>query len=577
MTDVKLTFQFKHRMLPNEAMEFTNPIKILTTTKVEEVPEIIESAEAYQKQGYYVAGYVSYEAAEAMMPNVSFHQPKELPLIWFAVFEGYHQPTGNQATTYVSTEWNPDINREQFNQSIDEIHRCIKQGITYQVNYTFRLRTILEQIDREAWFYQLAEAQQANYAAFIQTESHGIISASPELFFAWEESLIETRPMKGTAKRGKTYEQDQRQIASLKNSEKERAENVMIVDLLRNDVARIAKTGSVKVPNLFTVETYPTVHQMTSTIQAKPKPNTKLWQVFQALFPCGSITGAPKMSTMKKIYELETSPREVYCGAIGVLMPEGKAVFNVPIRTVIYNRATQEATYGVGGGVTWDSSAEGEFEETASKAKVLNKRTIPFQLLETMRVNAQTIDYEKEHKSRLLASAYYFQIPVTEQDVDTIFHKIKAETKYERSVRLLVAQDGSWSYQEKEKSPSRKDILRFSLAEKPVDAEDIFLYHKTTERTVYKNRLIAGVDDTLLYNRSGKITEFTTGNLAYLKEGRWYTPPVQDGLLAGTYREFLLNEGKLEERSLPLDELNQVEEIAYFNSVRGWILIENLK
>ncbi|GAA0466713.1 aminodeoxychorismate synthase component I [Alkalibacillus silvisoli] len=570
MSDVKLTFQFKHPWLKNHAMHFRNPITILQADTIGEVKTIIKQAEDYSKKGYYVGGFVSYEAAQAFIPHLPFHSVEELPYVWFGVFEESAQK-GEVAVdeTFFNTEWKPDTDKQAYEKAIETIHHLISKGMTYQVNYTLRLLAELSDVDSEAWFTQLTQAQQANYTALLQIGSHDLLSISPELFFASNGHTIETRPMKGTIRRGLTVEEDEKLKLQLSESVKDRAENVMIVDLLRNDVSQVAKAGTINVPQLFTIESYPTVHQMTSTVQAELKEEADLVDLFKALFPCGSITGAPKKSTMEQIYHLENSPREVYCGAIGILTPRGEAVFNVPIRTIIHNKETNQAVYGVGGGITWDSSAEGEYEETVDKARVLYRKPKSFKLLESMLLKDGVIDLEQEHMNRLTKSANYFNINLNDHPLKETFKAIKAYHQGEYKVRLLVDEEGDIQYELQDIS-NRPESLKIALALDPIKKENAFLYHKTTNRDVYNKRVRDDVDETLLWNEEGMITEFTTGNFAYLLEGKWYTPPVRDGLLPGTFREKLLSEKQISERSLAKDELTSVWELAFFNSVRGW-------
>ncbi|WP_188207764.1 aminodeoxychorismate synthase component I [Alkalibacillus aidingensis] len=574
MSEVSLSFRFNHPYLEQDRMDFKDPVEILTATDITEVKKVINQAELYAKKGYYVAGYVSYEAAQAFLPNLSYHEPKELPLIWFGVFnqpvEASSEPVEE---VFIQANWQADTTRFQYNQTITNIRGLIERGITYQVNYTLRLIAELDSVHIDAWFEQLCRAQQANYAALLKIGSHDILSVSPELFFAWDGCVIETRPMKGTMKRGLTFEEDERLKHQLAKSEKDRAENVMIVDLLRNDVARIAKAGSVHVPNLFTIETYQTVHQMTSSVKAETGNAIRLVDLFDSLFPCGSITGAPKQSTMQQIYQLENSPREVYCGAIGLLTPEGKAVFNVPIRTVMVNRQTNQAIYGVGGGITWDSSAEGEYEETINKAKVLQQNPKSFQLIETMLLENGIIKLEEEHQKRISRSAKYFDYPFSLEYFHQTMTAIKQNQVGRYRVRLQLTNSGEFSFELFELGPPTESKQKVALANKPINKNDVFLYHKTTNRDLYYHlkRTDVEVYDTLLWNQQDNLTEFTTGNLVYQLHGEWFTPPINDGLLPGTYRQKLIETGEIQVRSLAKSELSHVDKLVFINSVRGWI------
>ncbi|WP_411954155.1 aminodeoxychorismate synthase component I [Alkalibacillus sp. S2W] len=579
MNDINMTYHFNHPWLKRTAYAFEDPVDVLQADVIDDVPHVLERAETYQKQGFYVAGYVSYEAAEAFYPNLPFHKNTQVPYCIFAVFEEVKDPVEfNQAKAFVGASFQPDVSKQTYKQKINAIHDLIARGVTYQVNYTMRLIAELSHVDTSQWYEQLRRSQQANVTCHLQFGQYEIISVSPELFFAWNGESIDTRPMKGTIGRGLTLGQDETLKQKLVSSEKDQAENIMIVDMLRNDVTQVAKTGTIHVSELFAIETYPTVHQMTSTIQADTKPGISLSDIFAALFPCGSITGAPKQSTMAQIYQLETSARDVYCGAIGLLTPDGQAIFNVPIRTVMWNRDTGRAVYGVGGGVTWDSSADGEYEETVAKARVLYREAPDFQLLETMRLNDGVIWLEEEHLKRLRESAEYFQIAMDENEVIEKLAKAKDGLSGLYKTRLLMNQNGSIHV---EKTPINDSTTTMTavLADHPVDSQNPFLYHKTTHREVYTTlaKHDGYANDTLLWNEYGYITEFTSGNVAFYFDGKWYTPPTSDGLLSGTYRKALVTAGKLCERSLKRDEVNKVEQWAFLNSVRGWITIDILK
>lgn len=323
---MKLQFRFE-----GETLLFADPVEVIEVYESEKVMEALERVEAWTMEGYYVAGYVAYEAAPAFDPAFQVH-PTDGPLLSFGVFSGPREEEEEPGGTYEMSEWKLDADFESYRKGISDIKHAIEQGNTYQVNYTARWKAGFRG-DPYSLFEKLARRQQGRYSAYLETDGRTILSASPELFFKKEKSTITTRPMKGTAARGRTYEEDLNRRQQLAASEKEQAENVMIVDLLRNDLGRIAER--VRVPQLFSIETYPTVHQMTSTVTGEVAETITVKEVFKALFPCGSITGAPKVKTMEYISELEETPREVYCGAIGYITPQKDMIFNVPIRTVM--------------------------------------------------------------------------------------------------------------------------------------------------------------------------------------------------------------------------------------------------
>jgi para-aminobenzoate synthetase/4-amino-4-deoxychorismate lyase len=345
-------------------LKFEKPLQIWQTSSLENVREIFEKVQEAIHAQYYVAGYVSYECAPAFERHFSVCEPDaEIPLVWFGVYEkpGQEDDIG-QKGVYSVSDWREGTDRAEYANNIGSIHAAIARGETYQVNYSTRLRAAFSGDDLA--YYEDLRDTQTNYSAYLNIGRYRILSVSPELFFHWNGEIIRTKPMKGTLPKPGSKQ-------ALFESEKNRTENVMIVDLLRNDLGRIAETGTVKVPNLFEIEEYPTLYQMTSTVEAKTKPGVTLFDVFQAMFPCGSITGAPKISTMEIISSLEKEPRHIYCGSIGLAVPGEGITFNVAIRTVLVDTQTQLAVYGVGGGIIWDSTAEDEYNEMRTKSRIL--------------------------------------------------------------------------------------------------------------------------------------------------------------------------------------------------------------
>lgn len=384
--------------------------------------------------------------------------------------------------------------------------------------------------------------------------------------------------MKGTIKRGRTLVEDQENKHYLLNSAKERAENLMIVEVLKDDLSKIAKPGTVEVPERLTVETYPTLHQMTSTVTAELKDNSHIIDWFTALFPCGSITGTPRLASMKLIDELELSAREVYCGAIGYITPEREAVFNVPIRTVLIDREKSKATYGVGGGITAGSEADQEYAEIETKAAFLTKKRLSFSLIESLRLSGHKYPYLTNHLRRLADSAEYFAYPFDEQSIREqlmIFAENFSAKDYK--VRLLLDQYGEVQLSTEEVSPIDARVNTY-LAEKPIDRDNPFLYHKTTIRDQYDDLSIVeqGNFSTLLWNEQGELTEFTIGNLVLKIAGQFVTPPIDSGLLPGVFRQMLLDQGKIKEAILRKEDLKNADEIWLINAVRGWVKVENI-
>lgn len=570
-------FNFADATGKTQHRRFTAQHTLLSAHSLDEVIPCLEQVQAYTEQGYYAAGYLSYEAARAFDPSYITIEGSKLPLLQFGIYKSFteEQPEPIE-TTPAKINWQPAISKTTYDQAIQTIKEEIAAGNTYQTNYTMRLRTAFAG-DPVSLFCQMQRAQRADYTAYLAWEDAAILSASPELFFRWDGERITTKPMKGTIKRGLTYKQDLEQREILAASVKDRAENVMIVDLLRNDISQVAELGTVQVPALYTIEKYPTVFQMTSTVTAETRPGTTITDIMRALFPCGSITGAPKASTMKVITHLEPEPREVYCGAIGYIEPGGEAVFNVPIRTAIVDKAERQATYSVGGGITWDSTAEGEYEEAIAKSSVLLEQRPDFKLLETIAYANGVFRLKERHIHRLLQSAEYFSIPIEETAVSKLLdlHQIEHPGQSHR-IRLLADQSGQLEISYSDMPVLIEKKHKFALAATPVDKTNRYYYHKTTYRKVYEDFKIEHTDvfDTLLWNEAGELTEFTIGNLVIEQEGIFLTPPVASGLLPGTLREELIEEGTIQEAVLTKDDLQTASHIWLINSVRGWVEME---
>lgn len=552
-------------------LHYSHPFKVVQTERIQEVRDALREVESLvNANGWHAAGFVSYEAAPAFDSALHVLSSSDFPLLWFGLYAEPRiiqlpKPGENSAVL----NWRADTERESYNTAIEKIKDAIACGKTYQVNYTMRLNADFPQ-DGWNFFLQLAQNQN-KYAAYLNLDRHVICSAAPELFFELDGETITSCPMKGTVKRGRTTQEDKEQMDWLHHSEKNRAENVMIVDMNRNDLGRIAEIGSVHVPELFTVEKYPTLFQMTSTVQART--SASLTEIFAALFPCASITGAPKVSTMKIISELETAPRKIYTGSIGTISPNRKAQFNVAIRTVLIDKEKKQAEYGVGGGIVWDSTSAGEYNEALLKAQVLTERPQAFSLFETILCTPQDGPFLLEkHIGRMADSAEYFDFPFSKKKLEYLLNQIATGITSPKRVKVLLNCSGELTAEVKD-FHSAKNVFRVHLAKHPIDSNNVFLYHKTTRREIYpipQNHY----DDVLLFNDRDELTEFTLGNLVVETAGKFFTPPVSCGLLAGTFRAQLLETDKIKERVIRKDELQNHSKVFLINSLRQWVKVE---
>jgi para-aminobenzoate synthetase/4-amino-4-deoxychorismate lyase len=545
---------------------FRNPRLIVTAHRVEDVWPALQEVERHVANGLTAAGYVAYEAAPAFDRALRTHAPGLMPLLWFGLYAEVDTAPLPSPLEAPALQWQPMLDAETHARALDRIRDLIAAGDTYQVNYTFPLRAPW-QGDALLYFAALHASQPTPLAACINTGPYQVLSLSPELFFTLDGDNLTTRPMKGTRLRGRYPEEDATIARELADSAKDQAENVMITDLLRNDLGRIARTGSVSVPGLFTLERYPTVWQLTSTIEAQSDATVP--EIFRALFPCGSVTGAPKIRAMEIIREIEPEPRGVYCGAIGWWEPGRRASFNVAIRTLAIDTAKGEAAYHTGSGITWDSRADDEYAECLQKTLLLTQQHAPFELLETLLFDKgyRLLD---RHLDRIAASADYFGIPFDRARAIAALTEAGGGITDPRRIRLLWSQQGTPRVEVHPLSPA-PDRLRVRVATGQVNSRDVFLFHKTTRRDIYITALQEhpDCDEVLLCNERDEVTEGCYGNVVVTLDGRDYTPPVHCGLLAGCERAELLERGDIEERVIHRDELHRAERIRLINSVRG--------
>ena len=547
---------------------FTKPIKELKTRDLDQVEALLKEVETYQEAGFYAVGYVSYEAAPAFEKKFAVHPAPLMGeyLLYFTIHEEVETlpfPEDYEAVD-LPANWKEEVKAPAYQKAIETIHHHIRQGDTYQVNYTVQLSQELE-ADPLAIYNRLVVEQKAHYNAFIQHDDVSILSISPELFFEQDDRLLTTRPMKGTTRRGLTNQADLQEAAWLEADPKNRAENMMIVDLLRNDMNRISEIGSEQVTRLCQVEQYSTVWQMTSTIESRLRPEVDLVQAFQALFPCGSITGAPKISTMEIIQKTEKAPRGVYCGTIGILLPKGKRIFNVAIRTLQMHGT--KAIYGVGGGITWDSKWEGEYQETKQKSAVLYRQEPRFELLTTGLIHQGELTFLEQHLTRLREASRYFAYPFNEPKLlnDLQEQLAHVDPSLDYRCRIALQKNGTFHLVITELTDLPASYLQAQLTEQKLDLATPFTYFKTSQR----NHLAANHHEQIFYLPDGSLLETTIGNLILEIEGKLYTPPAHLPLLDGIYRRHLLETQQVEEKLLTLKDLELANRVYACNALRG--------
>ena len=548
-------------------LAFGPPGEVIEARTLADVVPALRTAESAARAGRWVVGYVAYEAAPAFDAALRV-RPGHGPLAWFGLHDGPLPVPGPRPAGARLADVVPELDAAAHGVAVESIRQGVAAGAVYQVNFTFRLAGRLEG-DPLDLYRRLRGAQGSGDTAYVRTGSRAIVSASPELFLLRQGDRVTSRPMKGTARRGRFLAEDERVRLALAASEKDRAENVMIADLLRNDLGRVAVTGSVTAGPLLDVERLRTVWQLTSTVSARLRRGADLADLFAATFPCGSITGAPKVAAMRLAADLERSPRGVYCGAVGAIAPGGDACFNVAIRTAEVDLATGSTTYGTGGGITWDSDPSAEWDEALAKTRVLETTPGAPTLLETMRLEAGRVALLEGHLARLDGSARYHAIPV---DLAAVRERIGAEQGDAR-LRLLLDPAGEVVLERTPLPAPLAGPVAVALSDDPVDRNDVSLFHKTTRREPYDRRRATRPHafDVLLVNREGEVTEGTFTNVVVDLDGERVTPPLDAGLLPGVFRAGLLSRGEVRERTLLPGDLVRARRIWLVNALRGWI------
>ena len=552
------------------ALAFPVPHEELVATTHEEVPGILARLDERTAAGQWAFGFLTYEAGAGLDPSLPrVDPPQGTPLAWFGV-GGAPDTVAPVVAPHpwpATGPWCPDLSADDHRRAVGAVRERIAAGETYQANLTTMLRGPAP-ADPRAVYAAMATEQGGAHHAYLEVGDLVIASASPELFVATEGDEVRMRPMKGTAARGPTTATDLAVRDRLRADPKEQAENVMIVDLVRNDLGRVAVPGSVAVTDLYTPERFGTVWQLTSGVTARLAPHVGLPELFGAVFPCGSVTGAPKRRSMEILDDLETGPRGVYCGAIGWVGPGRRARFSVAIRTLVVDRAAGEAVYGVGGGITWGSDPEREHAELQAKARVLGRRARPAGLIETFaHVDGRSRHLDR-HLARLLDSAAYFDIPAEESALREAVAGLRGSVR----VRLSLDADGTIDVT---LAPLPVDIgapVRLALDDHPVDPDDPARHHKTVHRETYDDARARHpeADDVVLVNDRGELVETTVASLAVRLDGVWCTPPLAAGALPGVERALGVERGELVARTMRPADLDRAEALAVLSSLRGW-------
>jgi len=569
---------------------FVKPTKIISCYRLKDVKPAFLEIEHSISRGYYAAGFISYEAGFSFEDQLKdLKSDSKFPLLWFGIYKKPIIVTHrermdllqNKKVPYSIKNIHPNISKKEYIDNIKKIKSFIRKGDTYQVNYTYKYKFDFHG-SLHSFYEDLKAKQSVSYTSFIKTPEFSILSISPELFFRKDNQSIEVRPMKGTINRGRTLEEDNNNMKALGQSLKNRSENVMIVDLLRNDLGRVSRSGTVKTKRLFEVERYETLLQMISIVRSSLKKNLTPYDLFKAIFPSGSVTGAPKINTMKIIDSLEKEMRYVYTGGVGFFAPDREAVFNVAIRTVLIDNKNNKGEMGVGSGIVYDADPYKEFEECKLKVNFLTQKKNDFRLIETILHKPRKGYFLlKLHIDRLLKSSEYFNFRCDKKYILKELKKLEKSFKdsFSYKVRLLLDRDGRIKLSFSRINTNGK-LAKVRFSSKKTSKEDTFLYNKTTNRDLYnkehKKWSKKGYFDIIFTNRQNQVTEGAISNVIIKKRDFYYTPPVECGLLNGVFRRYILENDKLpiKEKILYRDDIKKADEVYMINSVRGMVKVK---
>lgn len=580
-------YQCNHNKTP---ILLHSPEKVFTAYSLDEVKDVICKIEKYIKQGKYAAGFFTYEMGGAFGLAVK-QIPKDsaLPLIWVGIYSSQtvHSLPEDFLNAYILEHHNSicshskcmlSITEDDYIHSIKRIKELIAAGDTYQVNFTINANIEID-VPPFPLFCRLLKTHPVPYAAYINGENWQILSISPELFLQKKGNILQSRPMKGTIRRGLMLCDDLKSAESLQNSEKDRAENVMILDMMRNDIGKICAHGSITIPQMFQIEKYRSLFQMTSTICGTLLDIFTLSDIFEATFPASSITGAPKHRTMEIISSLEDAPRGVYTGSIGLFTPRGDFTLNVAIRTLVHTEG--KYTLGIGSGIVWDSDPEKEFAEVHLKSHFAIKPLPVFEIIETMLLDtSRKYLFLYEHLERLSQSASYWDFPFDKEQALNLLNDFRLTVeKFPEIVRISLADDGKMKVTSRAYIPQTSTVI-LKLSSHKIDSNNRFLRHKTTHRAVYNNELERAKNDgcfeVIFVNEKNHITEGSVTSIFFKKNKEWFTPPIDDGLLPGIWRARFIAEHNAIQQSIPLNTIKNFNEIIIGNSVRDILYVQKI-
>jgi para-aminobenzoate synthetase/4-amino-4-deoxychorismate lyase len=569
---------------------FSNSKEIIPIYNKNDLHNSLPLVDSYLEKGLrgyclieYEAGYLMEEklekllaAKEQKLMQFFFFEEKNITKIKSVFIEfGEIEPK-----SFSVSDFKLKTTQSKFFNDIKKIKQYIEEGDTYQVNYAVKSEFNFTG-SYASLFKNLLFNQSANYSAFINNENNYIISLSPELFIQIDKKRIKTKPMKGTLNRTKNIKSDSLKEYELRNSKKNMAENVMIVDLLRNDLGKFCKYGSVKVDELYGIETYESLFQMVSTVRGRLVNGTSLGEMIKYIFPCGSITGAPKIRTMDIIHELEADRRGIYTGAIGMIGKE-ESVLNVAIRTIKIEKETGVGEMGLGSGIVWDSEPEKEYSETLLKGDFITAPLKQFELIETMLLDDGQIFLFEDHLERLRSAAKFFLFNINEDKITkSLFKKIdKKYSKGKYKIRLTLNKWGKVKYTFNFITLV-PDVVKIIISDKTVDSENKFQYFKTTNRELYTSELSkynrAGYFEVIFFNEKDELAEGCTTNIFIKKNDVWLTPPISSGILPGIYRNhFMYSKKDVKETIITINDLLHADEVMLVNSVIGEVKVASL-